>query len=301
MEARKATYSPSLTAFLMQRAADYFVLLKFRLTAVVVFSAVFGFLMAPEAQGGYMSLLYLALGGFLVTGAANTFNQVIEAEWDRLMSRTQHRPMARQSLSSLEGVIVALVAGVSGVLILGLQFNLTTALLGIIAILSYAFVYTPLKRMHPVAVLVGAFPGAMPPMIGWAAATGEIGWGAVALFLIQFIWQFPHFWSLAWVLDEDYSRAGFKMLPTQPGRSQVTATLVFFYAFLLIPIWVMPWQLGLLSGLPLAACVGVSVLFCLQGWNLLRKLNNKAAVQLMLGSFLYLPLVQLLMLANQYL
>jgi heme o synthase len=212
-----------------------------------------------------------------------------------LMKRTEKRPLVRQSIGQLEAVIFAIVIGVSGVLLLGFQFNLTTALLGIIAILSYAFVYTPLKRIHSVAVLVGAFPGAMPPLIGWAAATGELSSGAFVLFAIQFIWQFPHFWSLAWVLDEDYTRAGFKMLPTQPGRSSVTAALVFFYAFLLIPIWFLPWQLGLIGGIPLVVNVAVSVLFCMQGWNLMRRLDNKAAVQMMLGSFLYLPLVQVMM------
>jgi heme o synthase len=192
MQSSRATYEgESVRTGISVRARGYVQLVKPRLTLLVVFSAIFGYMMAPNVHGfDAWTVLALGLGGFLITGASNTLNQVIEAEHDRMMTRTQNRPMARQVLAPLEAIIFALACGVAGITILGVVFGgLVPALLGVIALLLYAFVYTPLKRIHSVAVLIGAVPGAMPPLIGWAAATGTLGPEAMALFLIQFLWQ----------------------------------------------------------------------------------------------------------------
>lgn len=284
------------------RVRAYMQLVKPRLTLLVVFSAVFGYMMAPNVTGfDALTVLALGLGGFLITGASNTLNQVIEQEYDRLMARTQNRPLAQKVMSSLEAVIFALVCGAGGITLLGVVFEgLVPALLGIIALLLYAFVYTPLKRISSIAVLVGAFPGAMPPLIGWAAATGELHAAAWILFLVQFLWQFPHFWAIAWVLEEDYKKAGFKMLPAEGGRSAYTASVILIYTLLLVPVAVLPYALDI-TGWVAAGVMGVAGMgFSLQAWWLLKARTVKAASRLMFGSFVYLPVVQITLLIDKF-
>lgn len=281
-------------AFLKQRARDYFKLLKFRLSFLVVFSAVAAFLTAPLAAGvDFSAILALGMGGFLITGASNALNQVIEAEHDRKMTRTMQRPMAEQRLDPTEAVIFALLLATAGVCILGFYFNLVSALLGIIALLLYAFVYTPLKRVSPIGVFVGAFPGSMPLLIGWTAATGELGMGGWILFLIQFIWQFPHFWAIAFIQHEDYSNAGFKMLPAPGGMTKYNATLILIYTALLIPVAILPLGLGMSSWIGFAILALCGVFFTLKAWKLYQNLDRKAALKLMFASFIYLPVVQI--------
>ncbi len=274
-------------------------LVKPRLSFLVVFSAWFGYLMgAGENAFTFKGIFWISLGGFLVTGASNALNQVLEVEFDKLMIRTRMRPLPTGVLTSGEALILALVAGISGILILGFIFNLVTALLGIIALLSYAFVYTPLKRLHPISVFVGAFPGALPPLIGWAAS-GEIGLGALVVFLIQFIWQFPHFWAIAWLLDEDYAKAGFKMLPLKEGKGKATALLILIYTSLLIPASFAPFFVGTTSWLGLSTLLVCGIGFTYQALKLFKNQDNASARGLMFGSFLYLPLVQIAMVLDK--
>lgn len=302
MQSSKATYETTTRSGLGSHLKAYVALVKPRLTMLVVFSAIFGYMMAPNVKGfDLVTVLALALGGFLITGASNTLNQVIEADLDKLMSRTQQRPLVIKVISPLEAVIFALVCGVSGIVLLGTMFQgLVPALLGIIALLSYAFVYTPLKRINSIAVLVGAVPGAMPPLIGWAAATGTLDINAWILFLIQFVWQFPHFWAIAWVLEEDYRKAGFKMLPADAGRSVFTASIILVYTLLLVPMCVLPYAFSI-SGMITVVTMGVAGIgFSVQAWLLLKTRTVKAASRLMFGSFIYLPVVQIAMLIDKF-
>ncbi len=300
MESSRVTYEVKTGVGSHLRA--YVALVKPRLTLLVVFSAIFGYMMAPNVVGfDWTTVLALSLGGFLITGASNTLNQVIEADYDRLMTRTQNRPMVQKVISPLEAVIFALVCGAAGIAILGIMFQgLVAPLLGIIALLLYAFVYTPLKRIHSVAVLVGAIPGAMPALIGWAAATGGLSVNAWILFLIQFLWQFPHFWAIAWVLEEDYAKGGFKMLPADAGRSSFTASIILVYTLLLVPVCVLPYAFGMTEMTTSVVMAVAGALFSVQAFRLLQKRTVKEASRLMFSSFIYLPVVQIAMLIDKF-
>jgi protoheme IX farnesyltransferase len=302
MQSSNATLEEGVRTGFATRVKAYVQLVKPRLTLLVVFSAIFGYMMAPNVVGfDLLTVLALALGGFLITGASNTLNQVIEADLDRLMTRTQRRPMAMKVLSPLEAVIFALVCGASGITLLGLVFEgLVPALLGVIALLLYAFVYTPLKRVNSIAVFVGAIPGAMPPLIGWAAATGSLSTEALALFLIQFLWQFPHFWAIAWVLEDDYNKAGFKMLPANAGRSAFTASIILVYTLLMVPVAILPFSLGMSGWITSIVIAIAGAGFAAQALLLLRTRTIKSASRLMFGSFIYLPVVQIAMLIDKF-
>lgn len=308
MKNRTTAYEISASGLLARKLRAYAQLTKPRLSFMVVFSAIFGFLMSPELVGvgqvafGWIptDLLLIATGGFLVTGASNTLNQIFEAQYDKLMPRTAGRPIPQGVLSTTEALIFGLAAGIGGVLILGMAFNLVTALMGIIALLLYAFVYTPLKRIGSISVIVGAFPGAMPPLIGFAAASGYIGPVAIVLFIIQFLWQFPHFWAIAWVADADYRKAGFKMLPSKMGKSSFTATIILMYTALMVPVVFLPWVMDMTGILSLSVLILGGVMFTFYAWKLLKKLEDKAALKLMFFSFLYLPLVQISLLVDKF-
>ena len=260
---------------------------------LVVFSAVLGYLIAagPEVSGSVMA--WLALGGFLVTGASNGLNQIIERHTDALMHRTLGRPVPSGRMGLTEAWALALVLGVAG---LGVLFWGTTRLsvaMGAVALLSYAFAYTPLKKITPVAVFVGAFPGAMPVLIGYAAHHGHLNLEAGLLFLVQFFWQFPHFWSIAWVLHEDYQRAGFHLLPTRHDPQTGTARIILVYTATLIPLGLAPWWYGFQGVVGAWVCLLASLGFVYAAWLLYRQADPKIARKLMFASFVYLPVVQL--------
>lgn len=275
---------------------DYVLFIKFRLSALVVFSAAISYAAASEGNIDWIKLLLLVIGGFLVTGASNGYNQVIERDVDALMDRTQNRPLPRERMSVTEALILASAMGAVGIIVLWIFVNPMCGILGSLALLLYALVYTPLKRKTPFAVFVGAFPGAIPPMLGWVAASsgfGTITIEALIMFSIQFIWQFPHFWAIAWVLDEDYKKGGFNMLPSAGGRDKSSAFQVLVYTLFLLPISMFPVifkMSGSISMIIIAAC---GVLFAIQAYKLYKELTIKAARQLMFGSFIYLPVVQL--------
>lgn len=277
------------------KVKDYAQFLKLRLSSLVVMSAAIGFVIASD-RVDYAKMGLLVLGGFLVTGASNGFNQIIERYLDKLMARTQHRPLPQERMSVAEAVVVATVIGLLGISILFIFMNPMSGILGTLALLLYTLVYTPLKRKTPFAVFVGAFPGAIPPLLGCVAATqgfGEITLVAWVLFAGQFIWQFPHFWAIAWVLDDDYKKAGFRMLPSPGGRDKSSAFQVFVYTLFLYPISLLPVMFhisGFFSSLVISTC---SIYFVYQAYVLYRDCTVEAARKLMFGSFIYLPLVQL--------
>lgn len=280
------------------KAKALFELLKFRLAALVAFSGAFGYSLAvPTINWPMLCLFCLAAMG--ITGAANIINQIIEKDLDKLMKRTADRPLPSGRLTVQEAIVWGVFLGVTSLLIFAFFFNITTALLAALSTVLYGFVYTPLKRVGPIAVFVGAIPGAFPPMIGWIAATNHFGLEPGILFAIQFFWQFPHFWAIAWVLDEDYKRAGFKMLPSKGGKDLNTTIQIMIWTLCLIPVGWLPFKLGM-TGINSAFIATIfGVLFLAQTFHLMRKCTDKTALQLMFGSFIYLPIVQIAFLIDK--
>jgi heme o synthase len=291
--AEATTISVNALSLLRQKISDYAMLAKLRLSFLVVFSAVIGFLFADLATYNLTNLVLLALGGLLVTGASNAINQIIEKDIDKLMSRTLSRPLPAERMNVLEAILAAGVMGISGIILLTYFFNPVAGVLSAISLLSYSFVYTPLKRVSPIAVFVGAIPGALPPMIGYVCATGQIDFVAIILFSIQFIWQFPHFWSIAWLQYEDYKKAGIMLLPSASGKTQMSAIQNVIYCSILLVVSMIPYFLNMvgLAGNIFIAAAGV--VFLWMAWLHYRSCENKTARVLMFGSFLYLPIVQL--------
>lgn len=277
----------------------------------MVFSASVTFLIGSKIQIdrgivegiNWNNWLILIVGGFLVTAAANCFNEIIEKDLDKLMTRTKDRPMPAGRMTTGQGLVLGLLMGISGTWLLG-KLNLETGLISVFSILLYAFAYTPLKRKSPIAVFVGAIPGALPPLIGYIAAIGgqsEVGYVpvdyqiALILFLIQFVWQFPHFWAIAWVLDEDYVKAGFRLLPTKK-RDKISAVFTFVSTLVLIPVSLLPTFYGFggyyVAGVSLVA----GVIFAWFAYQLMVKMDLASARKVMFCSFFYIPLVQLILL-----
>lgn len=275
-----------------EKLRAYFDLTKFRLSMTVVFSAGFGYYLGA-AEVNWTLLVLFCISAFATTAAANIINQIIEKDLDKLMNRTQNRPLPSGRLSVLEAASFGfLMAGIA-IFILFSYFNVKAGGLAILSMLLYGFVYTPLKRVGPIAVIVGALPGAFPPMIGWVAATGYFGLEPGILFAIQFFWQFPHFWAIAWVTHEDYSRAGFKLLPSKGGQDLNSAIQMMSYTLFLLPLCWVPYYLGMTGINSAVFAMIMGILFLAQTFQLMRKVNRKAALQLMFGSFIYLPFVQI--------
>ena len=278
---------------LKAKLSDYNQLIKMRLTFTVVFSAAMGFLLAYQGQVPMIHLFWLVLGGFLVVGASNGLNQIIERNYDKLMLRTANRPIATGRMSVAEASVFCAVFGISGVFILSYFLNPVSGWLAFASLVSYAFFYTPLKRVSPIAVFVGAFPGAIPPMLGYVAVTGTIDAVAIALFALQFFWQFPHFWAIAWILDEDYQRAGYRLLPSFEGRGKRSARQMVWYTFVLVPMGLLPYGLGITGVVSAVIAVLAGLAFLYYALKLLRSCSDKDAKVLMFASFLYLPVVLL--------
>ncbi len=288
-----------LIGFALERLRLYAELLKPRLSFLVAFSSIFGYVLGSTGTLNWTSLLMLGLGGFLISGASVTINQILEKDLDRLMTRTQDRPLPAQKIKMIEANWVAMITGLIGMILLVKFTNPLTVVLSMVSMLLYSFVYTPLKRVGPIAVFVGAIPGAFPPLLGWVAATGTIGYEALVLFGIQFIWQFPHFWAIAWVSHEDYQKAGFKLLPSGGKKDFHTAIQIMIYTLFLLPMGLLPAKFGI-TGINSALVVTIcGVLFLTQTLLLMRdclKEGNqprKSALKIMFGSFIYLPVVQI--------
>jgi protoheme IX farnesyltransferase len=251
------------------------------------------------AGGNISSFSLFLLAGFLITAASNALNEVLEVNTDRLMTRTADRPLPAGRMQPHEAIMAAGIMGVSGILLMWIFFTPLATVIGAISLLSYSFIYTPLKKVSSLAVWIGAFPGAVPPLIGWAAATGEIGTVAVLLFTIQFMWQFPHFWAIAWVAFEDYKKADFFLLPTKSGRSKSSALQIILYTVVLLLVSMLPFVLGFTGRVSAIICGLAGILFLYQAIQLYKECSEKKARQLMFGSFLYLPVVLITLFADQ--
>jgi protoheme IX farnesyltransferase len=236
------------------------------------------------------AFILLGAAGFLVTASSNIINQILEKDTDKLMQRTQNRPLPLSQISVVAASLLAGVFGVTGVGILGFYFNPISGLLGALALISYAFIYTPFKKVSPAAVFIGAVPGSMPLLIGWTAATGTIGWGGILLFLIQFFWQIPHFWSIAWLLNDDYNKAGFYLLPYNE-KTRKTALCNIPYLVLLIAVAALPYVSGITGVTSLIITSIAGFYFLIQAIQLSTDLTDKSAKKLMFASFFYLPIV----------
>jgi len=275
---------------------DFSKLIKLRLTFLVVFSASISFLIGSKVNGEIIWLNWakLIVGGFLVTAAANCFNEIIEKDYDKLMRRTMDRPIPAGRMNNGQALVLGLGMGIAGTYLLG-SLNLQTGLLSVFSILLYAFAYTPMKRKSPIAVFIGAIPGALPPLIGYVAAHEKIDQIALILFGIQFVWQFPHFWAIAWVLDDDYKLAGFRLLPS--GKRNLTSAIItFIFTLILIPVSLLPTFYHFGGYYVGAVSLIFSLAFLYLAFMLLRTLQIGSAKKLMYGSFIYLPVVQLMFL-----
>ena len=262
-----------------------------RLAISVVFSSVAGYFLGAETVD-FVGVLLLAIGGYFMVGASNAYNQIIEKDLDALMDRTKNRPVPSGRMSVTTAFIIASVFTILGLVVLYI-INPKTAMFGAISIFLYVSIYTPLKTKTPLSVFVGAFPGAIPFMLGWVAASGEFSIEPGTLFMIQFFWQFPHFWAIAWVCDDDYKRAGFKLLPNNGKKNFSTAVNIMTYTMFLIPLGLLPTIFGitgLISGVVAVVC---AILFLIQTLRLIKDYSKTSALRIMFGSFIYLPVVQL--------
>ncbi len=272
------------------KLAVYAAFMKLRLTSLVVMSSLIGYAIGASSFL-WMEALWLTISGVLVTGASNGFNQIIEKDFDALMKRTASRPLPTGKMEVLEGLVLATVLAVLGLFTLYFAFNSLAALLGLLALVSYVVIYTPLKRISNLAVFAGAFPGAIPPMLGYVAATGSFDLFAGLLFAVQFMWQFPHFWAIAWVAHDDYSKAGYRLLPSRGERDGHSAFLILLYTLFLIPVSLTPWAFGLTANMSALIAVVLGLLFALPAVRLFVQKKDVAARQVMFASFLYLPLI----------
>jgi protoheme IX farnesyltransferase len=289
----------SLSYAVASKAKDYFQLMKFNLTFMVVFSCVVGYLLVPGVEFNLIKVLLLFAGGLLVSGSANTINQIWEKNTDKLMARTANRPLPAGRLSETEASVVAVVTGLAGIGIMAYSFNWLSAILSLSSLVLYGFVYTPWKKWNSLAVLVGAIPGALPPLIGWAAGANQLSEGGWSLFAIQFLWQFPHFWAIAWIAHQDYTKAGFKLLPAAGGPNKMTALQSATYALLLIPAGLAPYLLKISGSISAIICILAGIFYLYRAVTLYRKCDVPAARKLMFGSYIYLTIVQLALLADK--
>ena len=280
---------PALSLFL----SDFLLLTKSRLTLSVVFSSIAGYLLAAQVPSGWHILL-LSLGGYGLAGASNAFNQIIEKDIDAKMNRTQNRPIPTVRMSTQTAFAIAIILLIIGLVIL-YDFNPKTAMFGAISVFLYCCAYTPLKTITPLSVFVGAIPGAIPFMLGWVSVTGSFGIEPGILFMIQFFWQFPHFWAIGWLMHEDYQRAGINMLPTGK-RDRATALQVILYTLWTLVISIFP-VLGLSGTLtltiPAAAVVGImGLIFLWYGILFYRNQSESCAKKLIIVSIIYIMSIQ---------
>lgn len=290
--------------------SDFNKLVKLRLTLTVVFSASISFLIGAKQQGDIMwfNWFLLTIGGFLVTGAANGFNEIIEKDIDKLMKRTMDRPLPAERMTTGQALVLSVFMGIIGTIVL-VKLNFVAGLLSVFSIFLYAFAYTPLKPKSRIAVFVGAIPGALPPLIGYFAAFKSAGFGLAyasvsesaivitpfILFLIQFFWQYPHYWAIAWVADEDYKKAGIRLLPSLE-KDKTSAIFILVSSILMIPVGFLPMYFGFGGIYFTIVSVLGGVAFTWYAYKHLIELTDAAAKKVMYVSFLYLPLTQLILL-----
>jgi len=288
--------------------------MKFTLSFTVVFTCVICYQIAPNiVVFDWWNILILTFAGLCITGSANAINQAVEKDTDAQMKRTANRPVASGRMSQQTAYTFAVIAGIVGVGLMAYQFNTLSAVLSALSLFLYAFIYTPLKKVNSIAVLVGAFPGAIPCLIGWVAATNEISpiatfivdgktysnAGGYALFLIQFLWQFPHFWAIAWVSHTDYSKVGFKLLPADKGPTKFTALQAVMYAVLMVPIGFLPNYFKITGEWSMWVVLVANIFMVVQCVRLYQNMGVTAARRVMFSSYIYLPIVYLALMANK--
>jgi heme o synthase len=285
------TVKAGLSSIVLEKVKDIGILMKFKLSLTVVFSAVMSYLIAIKGDIVFSDLLVLFLGGLFTSGAASGLNQVLEKDFDTMMKRTENRPIAAGRMTVSEGVLISGLMCLLGISLLA-YFNPISAFLGMISLVSYAFVYTPVKRISNIAVTIGAFPGALPIVIGCTAAqNGVLTPLAIALFAIQFIWQFPHFFAIAWLGDEDYKKAGFKLLPTKEGvKDSNTGKQSLIYSLMLVPLSWIPFYLGATSWISAVYLTVLALIMAYFAFNFYKKDDRKTALIQMFYSIAYLPL-----------
>ena len=279
---------------------DYMLLVKFSLSFMVVFSAVISYLLAPKiVEYDWMMIILLFVGGLLVTGSANAVNQIVEKDTDAMMKRTASRPIASGRMSAKEGWTFVIVSLVIGIFILAYFFNWLSAITALFSWFVYAYLYTPLKKISSVSVLVGAIPGALPCLIGWAAGNDDLGVGGWILFAIQFFWQFPHFWAIAWIAHKDYTAAGFKLMPSTQGPTKYSAIQSIIYSLVLLPVGVLPYLNGMSGIVSFWIVLAANLFMVAQCVRLYREMNVQAARRVMFSSYIYLPIVLLALLGDK--
>jgi heme o synthase len=282
-----------------QKVQDYKLLVKLNLSLMVVFSSLVGYWVAPNVSFDFWKLTMLFLGGMLVTGSANACNEIMESTTDAIMKRTSTRPLPTGRMDVREAMIFAAVALISGLAILWIQFNLLCAFISLASFVLYVLAYTPLKKVSSINVFVGAIPGALPALIGWAAATNGLALGGWCLFALQFLWQFPHFWSIAWLAHEEYTKAGLKMLPTENKESKFTSMQCVHYCVAILSLSFLPVLTGIGAWISVVIISAAAMYFLYRAILFYKYNDAKTARMLMFASFFYLPLVYLALIIDK--
>ena len=286
---------------IIRKLKDYQQLMKLNLSMLVVFSSVVGYVIIPDVKVEFINVLYLFIGGSLVTAAANAGNEILERNTDKLMRRTMLRPLPDARMTVLEATLFCVITLLAGLSILYLKFNPLSALLSLLCFVVYVAIYTPMKKVSPLSVLIGAFPGSLPCLIGWVAGTNHLGsMAAWTLFIIQFFWQFPHFWSIAWIGHEDYEKAGMKMLPRIEKVGYFTAFQCVLYSAVLIPLSALPMVVGLGGWISVVGLGLAALWFLYNSLNFLKDNSDAMARKVMFASFVYLPIVLITLVLDKY-
>ena len=287
-------FSKTIFAFyiMIENIKLFFEITKFRLSLLVALSSVFGFFIS-SSKVDINDVFILLVGGYLISSSSVINNQIIEKDLDKMMNRTNKRPIPTGRISVYKSVIMSIFSMIIGLFLISFYLNIYAALLSFISLILYSFVYTPMKKFGPIAVFIGAIPGALPPLIGWVASTGQITLEAIIIFSIQFIWQFPHFWAIAWMYDDDYKKVGFKLLPNNGEKNLKTAVNIMIYTLFLIPLGLLPTIFGITGIISGAVAVFLAIIFLAQTFKLINDYSRESAVKVMFSSFIYLPIVQI--------
>ena len=287
-------FSKTIFAFyiMIENIKLFFEITKFRLSFLVALSSVFGFFIS-SSKVDINEVFILLVGGYLISSSSVINNQILEKDLDKMMNRTNKRPIPTGRISVYKSVIMSIFSIIIGLFLISFYLNIYAALLSFISLILYSFVYTPMKKFGPIAVFIGAIPGALPPLIGWVASTGQITLEAIIIFSIQFIWQFPHFWAIAWMYDDDYKKVGFKLLPNNGEKNLKTAVNIMIYTLFLIPLGLLPTIFGITGIISGTVAVFLAIIFLAQTFKLINDYSRESAVKVMFSSFIYLPIVQI--------
>jgi protoheme IX farnesyltransferase len=278
---------------------DYIALTKPRITWLILMSTGVGYFFGARGGWHWLTMLHTIIGTGLIASGTAALNQWYERAADAKMKRTQSRPLPSGRLSAGNALVFAILISVAGFIELFVEVNALTGWLGLFTLLSYLFIYTPLKQRSPHSTTIGAIPGAMPPLIGYAAASGTLTWDAWILFAILLIWQFPHFYAIAWMYREDYERAGIRMLPVVEPDGESTARRILMYSLILIPISMVPKFLAMTGNLYLAGALALGLLFLYAGVRVSFDRTRQQARRVLLASVIYLPVLYGLMLLDR--